>query len=304
MGDPAGIGPELCLRILARNPESCRLQVYGNTTILQRVAQCANIPLPPNAVIVDDPELDANEVIPGTAQAICGAAAARAITTAVRDAQDGKINALVTAPINKSALHAAGVSYPGHTEMLAECTHTPEVCMLMASKDMNVCLVTTHLALRNVPDRITQNRIETTIKLANQAMQQKGIPHPRITVCGLNPHAGEAGAFGREEEQVILPAVQSMQRKSYTITGPLPADTAFIPEIRKKTDVYIVMYHDQGLIPFKMLAFETGVNVTLGLPIIRTSPDHGTAFDIAWQGKANDTSMHQAVLLAAQLASL
>lgn len=301
IGDPAGIGPELCLRMLARNDKDCKLKIYGNRELLERVAANASLPFPDEDVIEDDLELDASSVQPGAVQAACGAAAARCIKNAVQDALSGKIDALVTAPINKAALHAAGIQYPGHTEMLAELTHTPEVCMMMSSQELNVCLVTTHTAIKEVPACITQERLKTVISLASEAMQRKGISSPRITVCGLNPHAGEAGAFGKEELQVIEPTVQAMQTCGYSINGPLPADTAFIPSIRERTDVYVVMYHDQGLIPFKMLAFDTGVNVTLGLPIIRTSPDHGTAFDLAWKGKASDSSMYQAILLAKQL---
>lgn len=303
MGDPAGIGPELCLRMLARDVNNGKLHIYGSRALLARVAKHTAISLPKDATIIDDSALDATNIKPGKIQASCGAAAARYIEQAVEDAQNGKIQAIVTAPINKAALHAAGIQYPGHTEMLAARTNTPEVCMMMASPEINVCLVTTHTAITDVPALITKERLDTVICLAQKAMQSKGIQHPRITVCGLNPHAGEAGAFGKEEIQTIAPTVVEMQKRGYAIQGPLPADTAFIPDIRQQTDVYIVMYHDQGLIPFKMLAFDSGVNVTLGLPIIRTSPDHGTAFDLAWKGIASDSSMHQATLLATQLAS-
>jgi len=304
IGDPAGIGPELCLRMLAR-PEwdgVCRLRVYGSRSLLARVASQIGLPLPDHADIQDDTELDAEAVVPGKVQAACGAAAARCVERAVADACQGQIAAMITAPLNKAALHAAGVAYPGHTEMLAALTGQPDVCMMMASDSLQVCLVTTHVALRDVPALVTSARVEGVMKLAHATMLRQGVPQPRITVCGLNPHAGEDGAFGAEEQKVIFPAVAAARSRGWVVRGPLPADTAFIPAVRAETDVYVAMYHDQGLIPFKMLAFETGVNVTLGLPIIRTSPDHGTAYDLAWRGVASEGSMYAAVCLALRLA--
>ncbi len=300
MGDPAGIGPELCLRLLSDPAlrEPCRLRVFGSLGLLRRVAGVCGLPEPRVADVVDDPLLDPGAVSPGVVQAACGAAAARAIETAVQSALRGETAALVTAPINKASLHAANVPFPGHTEMLAEWTGSREICMMMASVKINVCLVTTHLALQAVPACITTARVRAVIRLAEQAMRGRGIPHPRVTVCGLNPHAGEGGLFGQEEQSQILPAVEQARMDGVMVRGPLPPDTAFLPTLREETDVYVVMYHDQGLIPFKMLAFETGVNVTLGLPLIRTSPDHGTAFDLAWQGKAKTGSMHAALRLA------
>ncbi len=305
-GDPAGIGPELCLKLLARSDLQrwCHLRVYGSLALLTRVAQQLDLPVPDPAMVVDDPDFDAEHVVPGRVQAACGAAAARCVARAVVDATGNRIAAVVTAPLHKAALHAAGVLYPGHTEMLAACTGQRDVCMMMSDPQLRVCLVTTHLALSDVAESITQARVERVLDLAHAALRQQGIHAPRITVCGLNPHAGEEGAFGQEEQRQIAPAVRAALARGYHVRGPLPADTAFVAAMREQTDVYIVMYHDQGLIPFKMLAFETGVNVTLGLPLIRTSPDHGTAFDIAWQGRASDSSMCAAVKLALRLAGV
>lgn len=303
MGDPAGVGPELCLGLLEDSSlhSQCQIRVYGSLALLKRVARQLKRSLPDARCVVDDEALEAETVVPGVVQASCGAAAGRCVKRAVADAVAGKIAAVVTAPLHKEALHAAGIKYPGHTEMLAALTGQDEVCMMMSSDIMRVCLVTTHVALAGVAHQITRSRVEHVLMLAHAALQQQGILHPRITVCGLNPHAGEAGAFGREEEREIAPAVYAVQDRGLQVRGPLPADTAFIPSIQSTTDVYVAMYHDQGLIPFKMLAFDTGVNVTLGLPIIRTSPDHGTAFDLAWQGTASDGSMRAAVTLALQL---
>ncbi len=307
MGDPAGIGPELCLGLLADEAlaRMCRIRVYGSLGLLKRVAAKLALPFPDTSCVVDDAVLDTDQVLAGKVQAICGAAAARCVERAVEDALQGNIAAVVTAPLHKTALHAAGVAYPGHTEMLAALTGRDDVCMMMWSDALRVCLVTTHVALADASKQITCARVAQVLELAHQAMQQQGMSQPRITVCGLNPHAGEEDcAFGTEEQHVVIPALSAARERGLNIRGPLPADTAFIPAIRDKTDVYVAMYHDQGLIPFKMLAFETGVNVTLGLPIVRTSPDHGTAFDLAWRGMASNRSMCAAVELGVRLAGV
>ncbi len=318
MGDAAGIGPELCLRILqTKNVLDCSIPVvFGSFSMLQRVAASTGINCPQTAVAVDEwdgaildengfvldcGDLDSNTVVCGEVQAACGAAAYDYIKSAIYAAVDGKTAAVVTAPIHKEALKLAGVPFHGHTEMFAEHTGTRDYCMMMASDEINVCLVTTHTALKDVPHEITEDRILKVIELADAAMHARGRISPRLTVCGLNPHAGEHGIFGDEEDRIIAPAVVRARAAGYNVTDPLPPDTAFVPAVREKTDAYIVMYHDQGLIPFKMLSFETGVNVTLGLPIIRTSVDHGTAFDIAWQGKASASSMVAAVKMAVDM---
>jgi 4-phospho-D-threonate 3-dehydrogenase / 4-phospho-D-erythronate 3-dehydrogenase len=305
MGDPAGIGPELCLEMLANEVLMgiCRIRIYGSLALLRRVAQQLSLAVPDPDCIVDDPELDALRVMPGVVQAGCGAAAARCVERAVADALAGRLAAVVTAPLHKGALHAAGYAYPGHTEMLAQLTGQADVCMMMASRELQVCLVSAHVGLAQVPACVTPDRVLKTIQLADRALRDQGVAAPRITVCGVNPHAGEAGAFGREDEDVVVPAVAEACAAGYRVRGPLPADTAFLSFVRAQTDVYVAMYHDQGLIPFKMLAFETGVNVTLGLPIVRTSPDHGTAFDLAWRGTASGSSMHEAVCMAVRMRS-
>ena len=211
--------------------------------------------------------------------------------------------AVVTAPIHKESLRLAGIPYPGHTEILAELTGTDRFCMMLASDEITVSLVTTHTAYGDVTAQISKDRIREVIDLTVAALKRLGKPRPRITVCALNPHAGEHGLFGDEEKRIVEPAVRAARKTGLRVTGPLPPDTAFLPARRKGTDAYVVMYHDQGLIPFKMLAFDKGVNITLGLPIVRTSVDHGTAFDIAWKGKASPNSLMQAVLWAVRLVS-
>jgi len=322
MGDAAGVGPELCLRVLRLPAVTglCRPVVFGSAALLRRVSGACGIPfeadvvpvgdllanglLPGDAPLVADcgiPEAEA--VTPGVVQSACGAAAFRYVQLAVQAVQQGWIRAVVTAPLHKEALQLAGVPYPGHTEMLAALTGTRRYCMMMASPGINVCLATTHIALARVASELTVSRIGEVIRLADAAMRRFGRPTPRLTVCGLNPHAGEHGLFGDEEQRLILPAVLAARADGLQVSDPLPPDTAFIPSMREKTDAYIVMYHDQGLIPFKMLAFETGVNVTLGLPLVRTSVDHGTAFDIAWQGKASPESLTAAVQTAIRLSA-
>jgi 4-hydroxythreonine-4-phosphate dehydrogenase len=251
--------------------------------------------------VVDCGGLDSESVVCGEVQAECGAAAYEYIQRAIEAAQSAKTCAVVTGPIHKEALQLAGVPFHGHTEMLAALTDTSDYCMMMASEEINVCLVTTHAAISEVSGQITEDRILRVIELASAAVREKGGGEPHLTVCGLNPHAGEHGIFGDEEDIIIRPAVERARLDGYNVEGPLPSDTAFVPSCRDRTDAYIVMYHDQGLIPFKMLAFDSGVNVTLGLPIVRTSVDHGTAFDIAWQGMASPTSMIEAVKMAAAL---
>jgi 4-hydroxythreonine-4-phosphate dehydrogenase len=213
----------------------------------------------------------------------------------------GGVQAVVTGPIHKEALQLAGVRFPGHTEILAAMTGSRSVCMMMASREITVSLVTTHVNYEAVPEMLSRRRIVEVIRLTAEAVGRIRRRAPRLVVCGLNPHAGEHGLFGAEEDEIIVPAVEDARKKGFNVEGPIPADTAFVPTRRRTTDAYVCMYHDQGLIPFKMLAFETGVNITLGLPIVRTSVDHGTAFDIAWQGKASAESLVQAILMAADL---
>lgn len=322
MGDPAGIGPEICLRALGsrRLLSVCRPVVFGSATVLRKVSARCGIPLSAwivsharwpglsasdlrgvRALIVDLPLPGEDKIKPGAIQKVCGLAAYEYIKAAVASAVSGSIAGVSTAPINKASLKLAGVPFPGHTEMLASLTGTERYCMMMTSGKITVGLVTTHVPVSRVPGLLTVKRISETIGLTADAMARLRGRKPRLVVCGLNPHAGEDGLFGNEE-RVIEKAILAANKKGLAIEGPLPADTAFVPAKMRTTDAYVVMYHDQGLIPFKMLAFDFGVNVTLGLPIVRTSVDHGTAFDIAWQGRASARSLEESVLLALKLA--
>jgi len=325
LGDPAGVGPELVLRALAAPVWQGQLSavVYGQAALLRRVAKSAQIPwpaelrvmaphepLPPPAaasatapVLLDFPFAEAETVVPGRVHACCGRMAATWIEAAARDALAGRIDALVTAPINKEALHLAGVPHPGHTEMLAALTGAAQpATMLFWSPDLIVSLATIHVPLSAVPRLLTVDGLLATIRRTAQACARFGRGGRSIAVLALNPHAGEHGLFGREEEAVIAPAIAAAQQEGLSVVGPLVPDTAFSAEARNRYGAYVALYHDQGLIPFKMLAFANGVNVTLGLPLIRTSPDHGTAFDRAWQGTASATSLLSAIQCAALLA--
>ena len=322
LGDPAGIGPELVLCALLAPEWRDRLQfvIYGNAMLLQRVLQAVRIPWPadlqvvpagatgdsiPNVsvpLLVDLPFPEAATIRPGQLQASCGAMAATWIETATRDAMSGRIDALVTAPVNKQALRLAGVQYTGHTEMLAALTGAPRVAMLFWSPDLLVSLATIHLPLSNVSSALTIPRLLETIRLTAQACVRFGRAGSPIGVLALNPHAGEHGLMGREEADVIVPAIAAANAEGIPAVGPLVPDTVFLPDRIAAHSAYVAMYHDQGLIPFKMLAFDDGVNVTLGLPIVRTSPDHGTAFDQAWKGTANPSSLFSAIRCAVLLA--
>ncbi len=321
MGDPAGVGPELCLRLLAdeRVRAFCVPIVFGDYNILHRVAEQLDLPDPfpvldeemwsqygegiNTPFVLDLNALGEEEVQPGIVSAACGSAAYRYFTFAIDQALRGSVHAITTAPINKEALHAAGFPFPGHTEILATRTNAKRSCMMLTSEAITCSLVTVHVGYREVPGLLSTERILDTIELTATAMERLRGHAPRLLVCGLNPHAGERGLFGdREEERTIAPAIATARAKGIDVSGPLPPDTAFLPKYRATTDAYVCMYHDQGLIPLKALAFEDAVNITLGLPIVRTSVDHGTAFDIAWQGKADVSSLIQAVTLAAKLA--
>lgn len=320
MGDPAGIGPELCLKYLAQFQQkmSCIPLFFGDATVLQQVARQLgwNYSLPaiswerylknPSSVtqstLIDMQSMANNTVRPGKIDKAHGKAAYLYIQRAIEQAICGNVDAVVTNPIHKKALNRAGIAYPGHTEILETMTASDSICMMLTSEKITCSLVTAHVAYEDVPRLLGTDRILEVIRLTNQAMRAIRGRSPRLTVCGLNPHAGEHGLFGsQEEERIISPAVETAKAEGIEITGPLPADTAFVPALRKRTDAYICMYHDQGLIPLKSISFDEAVNITLGLPIIRTSVDHGTAFDIAWQGIANVSSLVHAVELACKL---
>jgi 4-phospho-D-threonate 3-dehydrogenase / 4-phospho-D-erythronate 3-dehydrogenase len=321
MGDPAGIGPEICLRAL-REPhvlERCTPVLFGDTAVLNRAAKAAGIegvncrvasiadldgffeinePL-----VVDCGAIDAASVVPGKVSAACGQAGYTYIEHAIKTALAGKIDGVVTAPIHKESLNLSGVKFPGHTEIFTALTGTKRSCMMLYSDKLTVSMCTTHIGYYEVPGKLSVERVLNVIELTAQAMRQLRGHEPLVGVCGLNPHAGEHGLFGnREEENVVEPAVKAARERGIRVEGPLVPDAAFTTGQRKKFDAIVTLYHDQGHIPFKMLAFDTGVNITLGLPIIRTSVDHGTAFDIAWQGKAQATSLYSAIEVAVGLA--
>jgi len=315
MGDAAGVGPELCLRLLARKdfPAGSVPLIIGSSSVLSRVAGAVGVSfdarvfsVPPETLDVPavyDPAdtLDGVAVKPGKNQMICGRAAARYIELAASGCMAKRYGAMVTAPISKKALNMAGVNFPGHTEMLASLTATENYAMLLYSEEIAAAFVTCHQSLRTVPDALSVERILEVAALAlNTVSALRGKP-ARLCLLGLNPHAGEEGLFGDEEQRVLIPALQKLKALQITVDGPLPPDTAFTPSARKRYDCYLAMYHDQGSIPFKMLAFDSGVNITMGLPIVRTSPDHGTAFDIAWQGKVQPDSFLSAYEMAARL---
>ena len=245
-----------------------------------------------------------NDSRPGVLSGEAGRAAYDTIVRAVDDARQGRVGGIATAPVNKEAFRLAGLPWSGHTDLLAHLTGAPHVAMMFHSAALRVVLATVHIALAEVPRALTQPSLEATIDLTARELPRFGVAHPRIAVAGLNPHAGEHGLFGREEETVIAPAIAACRARGIDVTGPFPGDTVFLRAHRGEFDVVVACYHDQGLIPVKLLAFGEAVNVTLGLPIVRTSVDHGTAFDIAGRGVANPESMIAAVLLAARLAQV
>ena len=282
VGDPAGIGPEIALRAV-EDPgvrELCEPVLYG--------------PVKPEEVSVFER---------GRVTAGAGRAAYEAIVRAVEDARAGRIDAIATAPISKEAFALAGVPWPGHTDLLAHLTGAPRVAMMFYADALRVVLATVHLPLRHVPDALTQSRLEDTIELAASELPRFGLPSPKLALAGLNPHAGEHGLLGQEEAEVLTPAIMACAARGIDVRGPFPADTLFNRAIKGEFDAVVACYHDQGLIPVKLVAFGRAVNVTLGLPIIRTSVDHGTAFDIAGRGLADPSSLIAAVCLAARLAA-
>ena len=303
-GDPAGIGPELLLRYLAGQSAAQRrdFRIYGDPAILAREAERLHLdPLLRTLDLIACSALPATLPL-GQVQAGAGAAAAAAITHAASDALAGRVRAIVTAPIHKEALAAAGIPYPGHTEMLAALAGVGEVRMMLANAELRTVLVTVHLALRDAIEAITQDRVLQTIRMAHAALERAGLGAPRIAVAGLNPHAGEGGLFGREEIDTIAPAVAQARALGVDASGPWSPDTVFMRARGfAEFDVVVAMTHDHGLIPVKYLGLDAGVNATLGLPFVRTSPDHGTAFDIAGQGRADIRSFAAAVAMAQSL---
>jgi 4-phospho-D-threonate 3-dehydrogenase / 4-phospho-D-erythronate 3-dehydrogenase len=277
-GDPAGIGPEIA-HTAASDPEvldACEPRLYE----------------PP----------DVATFVPGRLSAAAGRAAYEAIVRAVGDVRRGGADAIATAPVNKEAFRLAGVPFSGHTDLLAHLTGASEIAMMFYSDALRVVLATIHVPLAQVPRLLTRQSLETTIDVTARELPRFGYPSPRLAVAGLNPHAGEHGLFGFEEETVLVPAISACRARGVDVAGPFPADTLFVRAHRGEFDAVVACYHDQGLIPVKLVAFGKAVNVTIGLPIVRTSVDHGTAFDIAGRGLADAKSMIAAVLLAARLA--
>ncbi len=300
MGDPNGVGPEVVVKTLS-HPDvagSCEIVIFGDRGIMEKAADSSL----PNITVIEPSEFGEGDLKPGFIDKKAGQASLDYIQAAVESAMAGNIDAVVTAPISKESTHLAGSTYPGHTEMLKDLTGAEQAVMMFEGSVFKVMLVTIHEALANVPDLITKDSVLSTIKISHDALVRLfRIAEPKIVVCGLNPHAGESGVFGREEIDHIIPAVEEAKELGIDLDGPLPADTLFYYANQGKWDAVVAMYHDQGLVPFKMISFNDGVNITLGLPIIRTSPDHGTAFDIAWKGSADPSSMVEAVKAAVRL---
>lgn len=317
MGDAAGIGPEIIVRALS-NPatyEVCRPIVIGDAQRLAKAAEIVGKPASihrvsaPSQAQYTSGTIDCIDLglIPsdqpfGQLSAICGDAAYQYVKCAAQLCMSRQVDAICTAPLNKEALHAGGHRYPGHTELLADLTGTEEVSMMLSSAKLKVIHVTTHIGLLDAIERIEPGLVGRTIVRIHKTLQASGITKPRIGVCGINPHAGENGLFGRgEEETKIIPAIQQSSLDGIDVTGPLPADTLFFRAARGDFDGVVAMYHDQGHGPVKVMGLEEGVNVTIGLPVIRTSVDHGTAFDIAGKGIADERSLLEALKQAIAL---
>ncbi len=300
MGDAAGVGPELACKICS-DPAFTEheLIVYGNQRMLERVAEHCDIEIPKQIKEIACKNIES--IKPGEINRDAGQLASDCIDAAIQDCMDKKIDAMVTCPIHKQALALAGSPFPGHTEILQDRCQADDSYMLLYDKKICVALATCHQSLASVPSSINKHDIVRLGELVHEFLIGIGHEKPQIAVCGLNPHAGEGGLFG-DEETIINQAVQSLRDAGIQCSDALPPDSAFAPHMLEQFHAHLCMYHDQALIPFKALAFEYGVNLTLGLPIIRTSVDHGTAFDIAWQGKASPNSLKSAVEVAINLA--
>lgn len=304
LGDPAGIGPEIALKaILSKEIVSvCEPVIVGDRIVIEQAVEKLSLPFDLKKIkLIDTGEIKDRNFEKNKPTAEGGRACVSYIKKAVELALNKSVDAIVTAPISKEALKMAGFKWPGHTELLAELTGTKDYAMMFYSDKLKVILVTIHTALKNVPEMIKKEKVLKTILLAKKSCDMMGIENPKIAVAGLNPHSGETGIFGDEEIREISPAVDKAQSMGIPVSGPYPADTLFHRAYNGEFDIIVCMYHDQGLIPLKMIAFDKAVNVTIGLPIIRTSPDHGTAYDIAWKGIANPSSMIEAIKLAARL---
>ncbi len=320
MGDAAGVGPEIIVKALARADVvgQCHAVVIGDARRLEQAARICGAgvtirrveappeqPSPANVIDCIDLGLIPADLPFGRLSAVAGDAAYRYIAAAVRLALDGRVDAICTAPLNKEALHAGGHIYPGHTELLAQLTGTPEVSMMLSAPGLRVIHVTTHIGLVDAIARIDPDLVFRTIRRGHDALVRAGTSSPRIAVCGINPHAGENGLFGHGEEATkVAPGIERARAEGIDAMGPLPADTTFFRAVRGDFDLVVAMYHDQGHCPVKVLGLDAGVNITIGLPVVRTSVDHGTAFDIAGTGAADERSLIEALRQAGQLATV
>ncbi len=313
MGDPSGIGPEIIVKTLAEMDPRTRAvsAVVGNMDLLKRAdallgtglrfvdgldAMTGEVP------VVHVATKDQDKIVDGKESPAGGEAAYRYVEAAVKLSLAGKIAVIVTAPLNKAAMHSAGHHFDGHTELLAHLTGAKSSFMLLAGDKLNAIHVTTHMSLRNAAERPTIERVVATIRAGHQHFRELGVENPRIAVAGLNPHCGEGGIFGNEEIERIAPAIAIAQKEGIDVKGPISGDTVFYRALKGEFDLVVAQYHDQGHIPTKLIAFDETVNVSLGLPIRRTSVDHGTAFDIAWKGKANNVNMKAAIAYARKMA--
>lgn len=315
MGDPTGAGPEIVAKALLSDEIRglSRAVVIGDAAVMHAALEIVQIPAKVRVIknvgeaqfadgvieVIDLRNVNMGSLVRGRVDPMGGKAAFEYVEMATRLALAKKIDAIVTAPLNKEALNKAGYPYSGHSEILAYLCGVSDVVMMLVARNMRIAHVTTHVSLRQACDLVTRDRVLRVLKLTNEGVQRMGIDEPRLVVAGLNPHAGEGGLFGNEEKEQILPAIESARALGLNVAGVLPPDTVFLRALRGEFDAVVAMYHDQGHIPMKMVAFDEAVNVTLGLPIIRTSVDHGTVFGKAGKGTANPRSMIESIKLAA-----
>ncbi|MCG8485064.1 MAG: 4-hydroxythreonine-4-phosphate dehydrogenase PdxA [Clostridia bacterium] len=317
MGDCAGIGPEIILKSQKNLAlKSRKIIVIGNVYVMEKVKNAIGIGgIHINRIskaseadfsqgvlnVLHLDNIKIHELLPGKVQSMAGNAAYEYLVKAIELAMNKEIDAIATAPLNKEAMQLAGYQYAGHTEILAAQTNTKDYAMFLYDKQLKVIHVSTHISLKQAIDSLNKDRVAAVIQIANDIMVKIGYKNPKIAVAGINPHAGEGGLFGDEEIREIIPAIEKMKQKGINVSGPISPDTIFVRAHQGEYDIVVAMYHDQGHIPLKLLGFHSGVNVTAGLPIIRTSVDHGTAFDMAWKGIANELSMVEAINLAIRL---
>lgn len=314
VGDPCGIGPEITLKALKTHPEYQEQAIlFGTLSVLEHYNRALGYGFSfyllkkgeaakKHVINVFDPfPCDFSEITVGKVSALGGKIAFLSVKAAIDAALAKQITSVVTAPLNKEALHLAGYKYAGHTEIFAAFTHGPSYAMLLWSDQLKVIHVSTHVSLRKACDLCTKERVTEVISLAHTTLKRVGYDNPKIAVAGLNPHAGENGLFGDEEIRQIIPAIQESRKKGVDVEGPIPPDTVFLKGLQGSYDCIVAMYHDQGHIPLKILAFDSGVNITVGLDVIRTSVDHGTAFDIAGKLIANEASLLKAIEVGQKL---